>query len=247
MRKRKLILPLILLVVILVIGGIGIYLLKKYHIETIYVEGNTHYTDEQIIDMVMTGELDYNSLLLSMKYQNKEITDVPFVQTMDINILSPDTIKISVYEKSLAGYVEYLGRYLYFDKDGVVVESATTKTNGIPLVSGLVFDYVTLYEQLPVENKKVFDKVLDITKLLAKYKLTTDRIYFASDEDMTLYFGGVRVLLGDGSNIDERITRLQYILPELTGLKGSLDMRNYKDSTDTVTFVEEKEKQDYIL
>ncbi|MBQ0042771.1 MAG: cell division protein FtsQ [Lachnospiraceae bacterium] len=237
MKKKKLILPLVILAIILIVGGVGIFIIKKHTIENIYVEGNIHYTNEQIIDMVMTDPMDYNSLFLSMKYSGKEIRDIPFIEKLDVNVLEPDTIKLMVYEKSLAGYVEYLGRFIYFDKDGIVVESTKVKTLDIPLVSGLKFESVTLYEQLPVENPEVFDKVLDITKLLSKYKLSTDRIYFSENRDMTLYFGGVRVLLGDGSSIDEKITKLQYILPELEGHQGALDMQNYTGADDTITFV----------
>ena len=42
---------------------------------------------------------------------------VPFVEKMDVSVVDPHTIKIEVYEKALAGYVEYLGHYMYFDKD----------------------------------------------------------------------------------------------------------------------------------
>ena len=63
---------------------------------------------------------------------------------MDVNILTPNTIRISVYEKALAGYVEYLGRYMYFDRDGTVVESSSERTRGIPQVTGLRFDYVVV-------------------------------------------------------------------------------------------------------
>ena len=239
--KKKFILPLVLLVLILAIGGAGLYILKKYSITNIYVEGNTHYTDDQIVDLVMETRLDHNSFFLSRKYKHKETPDIPFVEMMEIKVLAPDTVKIMVYEKSLAGYVEFLGKYLYFDKDGIVVESSSSKTNGIPLVSGLAFDYVQLYEPLPVEKPEVFTKILDITKLLSKYKLAADRIAFDRDLNMTIHFGNVRVLLGDGKSIDEKITRLQYVLPEVLGLSGVLDMKNFSGEEDTVTFIRDKE------
>lgn len=229
----------IILVVLIAIAGVCLYIHYKYQVTNIYVEGNTHYTKEEIIDLVMVNRMDYNSIYLSMKYKNKEITGIPFIQAMDIKILSPDTIKIIVYEKSLAGYVEYLGKYLYFDKDGIVVESSSEQTSGVPQVSGLSFDSITLYEKLPVEDDTVFQSILNITKLLSKYKLTADRIYFSGVDEMTLYFGQVRVSLGTSDYIDEKITRMQYILPELTGMAGVLDMRDYQDATDNVTFIQD--------
>ena len=241
-RKRKTKIRYLVLIGILVlliaVLGTGAYILSKYTVRTIYVEGNTHYTDAQIIDFVMESRLDYNSVYLSLKYKNKDITGIPFVQAMDIKILSHDTIKIMVYEKSLAGYVEYLGRYMFFDKDGIVVESSSERIGGIPQVSGLAFDSVALYEKLPVEDDSVFNSILSITKLLSKYELTADRIYFAGKE-VTLYFGNVRVMLGTSEYIDEKVTRLYYILPELSGRSGVLNMKDYKDTSDNVTFVQD--------
>ena len=56
----------------------------------------------------MSGPLGNNSLYLSLKYRDRGIQDVPFVDVMNVSILAPDTIKITVYEKALAGYVKYL-------------------------------------------------------------------------------------------------------------------------------------------
>lgn len=238
-HKIRLIILITVLVVIASLAGAGLYIWKNYQITMVYVEGNTHYTDEEIIDYVMGGRFAHNSIILSLMYKNKEIKGIPFVQAMDIKILSRNTVKIMVYEKSLAGYINYLGRYFYFDKDGIVVESAAQRMDGIVQVSGLSFESVTLYEPLPIENDSVFGSVLSITQLLSKYKLASDRIFFSEDYEMTLYFGSVRVLLGTSAYIDEKVTRLQHILPNLAGKSGVLDMRDYQDVSDTVTFMED--------
>lgn len=212
------------------------YVIKNYTVTTVYVEGNVHYTNEEIIAMVMEGKYGDNSLLLSLKYREKSITDVPFIEKMDVSVLDQHTIKIEVYEKTLAGYVEYLERYMYFDKDGIVVESSQEKTPGIPLVTGLSFDHVILYEPLPVEDTGIFQSILNITQLLNKYNLSADRIYFGSGDTLTLYFGNVRVSLGEGVNLDEKIMRLQYMLPELEGRSGVLRMENYTEETKNISF-----------
>ena len=53
---------------------------------------------------------------------------------------------------------------------------------------------------------------------------------------MTLYFGGVRVTLGSGEDLDKKIMRLQYILPELEGKKGTLPMEKYTEDTKLIPF-----------
>ncbi len=215
------------------------YITTAYEVTTVYVDGNVHYTNEEVMDMVMGGRYGNNSLYLALKYRNKGIEGVPFVEKMDVHILSPNTIRISVYEKALAGYVEYLGRYMYFDRDGIVVESSEDRTSGIPQVTGLKFNYVVLNELLPVENDEIFKRILDITQLLNKYELMADKIFFDSSYDLTLFFGEVRVMLGSNSDIDQKIIRLKNILPELEGKKGTLQMENYTEDTKNITFQQE--------
>ena len=91
------------------------YVKSAYTIRTVYVEGNLHYSEEEIKAIVMEGFLGDNSLYLSWKYKNRGIEGIPFVDVVDVNILSPDTIKIIVYEKVLTGYIRYLDTYMYFD------------------------------------------------------------------------------------------------------------------------------------
>ena len=213
-----------------------LYVSQKFKVRTVYVQGNKHYTNEEIQNMVMSGKLGDNSIFLSLKYRNKGVENVPFVEKMDVEIMSPDTIKIYVYEKALAGYVEYLGRNMYFDKDGIIVESSAEKTLGIPQVTGLDFGYVVLYEKLPVENDTVFRLVLNITQVLNKYELATDRIYFDSKYQITLYFGDAKAKIGGDDYLDEKVMKLKTILPELEGKKGTLHMENYSEDMQNITF-----------
>ena len=111
-------------ILLLALGGGAVALHSVYTVRTVYVEGNVHYTEDEIMEIVMSGPLGDNSLYLSLKYRDRGIQDIPFVDVMNVSILAPDTIKITVYEKALAGYVKYLDTYMYFDKDGYVVESS---------------------------------------------------------------------------------------------------------------------------
>lgn len=217
------------------VAGYG-YIIVNYTVTKVYVEGNIHYTNEEIMGMVMEGRYGNNSLLLSLKYKNRSVEGVPFVEKMDVSVEDPHTIRIEVYEKALAGYVEYLERYMYFDKDGIVVESSKERTPGIPQVTGLSFDHVLLHEPLPVEDKSIFRSILSITQLVNKYNLSVDRIYFGSDDSLTLYFGEVRVSLGAREYLDEKVMMLQDILPKLEGQRGTLRMENYTEDNRNIPF-----------
>lgn len=216
--------------------AIALFLSYHYAVRHVIVEGNKHYSAQEVQAMVLKGYLGDNSLYLSLKYKNKEIKGIPFIDTMDVIIVSNDTIKISVYEKALAGYVEYLGRYMYFDNDGMIVEAAKVTTKGIPQVTGLNFDHVVLYEKLPVENDEIFQNILTITKLLNKYDVICDRIQFDSSYNVTLGYGKVKVNIGKLENLDEKLMQLPYILPSLEGESGTLDLQNYTQESKSVSF-----------
>lgn len=234
--KRIIILSVILFLLLTLFVSGYIYIVENYTVTTVYVEGNLHYTNEEIMAMVMDGRYGNNSIFLSLKYRDKGIDDIPFIQTMDVSVEAKDTIRIKVYEKAVAGYVAYLGRYVYFDRDGIVVETAEEKTAGIPQVTGLSFSHVILHEPLPVENQSVFEDILNITQLLEKYSMPVDKIYFSPDYEVTLIFGDARVAMGGSDDIDEKMMGLQYMLPSLEGKSGTLDLRDYTEDTRMISF-----------
>jgi cell division protein FtsQ len=228
--------------IIIILGIINIllcaiyYVLIHYEVRTVTVDGNQHYSAEEIKAMVMTGYLGDNSLYLSLKYKTKDIEDIPFIETMDVVVQSNDTIKITVYEKAVAGYVEYLGRYMYFDNEGIIVEASKVTTAGVPQVTGLSFDHVVLYEKLPVDNDEIFQNILTITKMLNKYDILCDKIMFDSNYSVTLGYGDVKVSIGSLDDLDEKLMQLPSILPSLEGEKGTLDLQNYSSDKKTISF-----------
>lgn len=236
--KRKIIIKILAAAAVFAVLAAGaFYVIQTHTIQTVYVEGNVHYTEDEIKSFVMEGFLGNNSLYLSLKYKNRGVEDIPFVDVMDVSILSPDTIKITVYEKALAGYVKYLDTYMYFDKDGYVVESSSVKTQGVPQITGLDFDHVVLGEPLPVEDDGVFANILEITQLLNKYELSADKIYFHSADEVTIYFGDVKVSVGKtGESLEDKIMLLPDFLQQLEGKSGTLQMENFDGGNGQFTF-----------
>jgi len=227
---------------ILILICVGILVVRdKFEVTMVDVSGNDHYTTAEIRDMVMEGPYGNNSIYLYLKYNNKSIDDIPFIEKMDVKIESPTHIRIDVYEKAVAGYVEYLGHYIYFDREGIAVESSTEVIEGIPFVTGLNFDHVVLHQKLPAKNEEVFAKILSITQLLTKYDIPTDKIYFDNNEEITLYFGDVRVFIGTDKYIDEKINELSLLMPKLQGYKGVLSMENYKGEGGNFTLQKDEE------
>ena len=234
--KKALKLFIIFMIVFIVALGAIIAIREFCTVTQVDISGNEHYTDEEIKKLVMDGRYGNNSIYLYLKYNNKSVNDIPFIERMDVKILSPTHVKIEVYEKALAGFIEYLGHYLYFDRNGIIVETATKEIEGIPFVTGLHYDHVSLHEPLPVSDDMIFSRILTITQLLTKYNIPTDKIYFDAAEDITLYFGDARAFLGTDKYIDEKINELSLLLPKLQGYSGVLHMENYTGEGGSFTF-----------
>ena len=121
--------------------------------------------------------------------------------------------------------------YLYFDKDGYVVESSGMRTAGVPEIIGLDFDYMIVGQELPVEDRNVFNSILSITRLLNKYELKADKLYFKEGGEITVSFGNVKVALGNDVNtLDDKIMLLPELLPKLADQSGTLQMQTYAES-----------------
>ncbi len=238
-RTRLIINIVVILAIVAALLGTAYYLLTAYRIDPdkVIVEGNKHYSSNDIAGMVMEGPLGDNSLILSWKYKNKKITDVPFVDSISVTVSSKDSIRIMVFEKALAGYVKYLDRYIYFDKDGYVVESSNVLTEGIPQVTGIAFSSVEIGKKLGSGDADYFSKTLDITKLMDKYKLSVDKINFHDDGEVTLYFDNVRVSLGsDKAHIEDKVMNLPFFLENLQGMSGVLHMEEYDETNGMYVF-----------
>lgn len=144
-RIGKKILVFVIVFVIPALLFIGIF-----HIQHIEVIGASRYTPDQIKEFVFRDTPDSNSIYLYLKYKFFEREEPAFIEKIDVEMVSPNSVKIFVYEKMIAGCVEFMGEYMYFDKDGIVVESSSQKVEAVPVIQGLRFNEIILHQKLNI-------------------------------------------------------------------------------------------------
>lgn len=238
-RKIRLIIALILL---LILAALALIVWQVYRVKEVIVEGNEHYSKEQIEKFVLDDEYSWNSLYVYLKYRFMEMEQVPFVDTMEISLEDPKTLKIYVYEKETIGYlyISSIDQNAFFDKDGFVVETSKEMIEGIPRVEGLNCDKVVLYEKLPIKDKDILRSLLSASQSLKKNGVVPDEIWFEENGNLNLIYGDIKVLLGGGDKLTNKILRLSYILPQLEGKKGVLHVENWTENTTDIIFDQEK-------
>lgn len=237
-RKRNGIIIFVILFIMAVC--IGILAMQRINNKSIIIEGNEKYTNDEMINFIFKSDWDKNPFVLYYKTKYGKQETIPFVDEYEVEIVSFSSVKITVYEKKIIGYVSYMGTNMYFDKDGTVVESSGEVVEGIPLVTGLQFDTIILYEELPVGDDEIFSLILDTTQTLQKYGIGVDKLYISEGKEVTLYIGEIEVLLGKNEDLNDKIRSLNDMLPNLTGLSGTLDLRVYNENNTGYTFKKSK-------
>lgn len=219
-----------------------ILLLISTRVNKITFLGNRQYSSEELKKLIFSEDLDYNSAYAFVKDKWKPHKTLPFVDRYELHWKNPFSLDIIVYEKNIVGYVEYMSGNLYFDGDGIVVESTKKKLPGIPKITGLKFSKVSLYKTLPVEDKAVFRDILNLSASLKAENLECNHIDYDAMSNATLYMGDIKVLLGNNEDMEQKLSSLKDILPALSGRKGTLDLTKYRGRKEKEAYVFREEK-----
>ena len=179
-----------------------------------------------------------NSLYVVVKHRFLSKGDVPFVDTMEVTLEDPHTLRVSVYEKGILGcfYIDTIGQYAYFDKDGFVVETSTEEIPEVPKITGITCEEVVLYEQLPLEEAGVLGNLLSLTQTLKKYDLLPQEIHYDKNLEPTLTYYDIKVVVGSDDYLTQKVVRMSAILPQLSGLIGTLHLETWTPDTTDIIF-----------
>lgn len=233
MKKRhKLGITAIVFLVLFLLAA-GLYSLRIVSVQ--YV-GNTRYSEEEMDQLLFEEGYERNPIYCFFANHYLEKKEIPFIETYDIEFISWNSVKVTVYEKSIAGYVDYKGFYMYFDKDGIVVESSKELLEGVVKIEGLDFEHIVLHQVLPVEKKEVFNLILALTQMLTKYEIDVDKINFDGGMNIWIYRKDVVVQVGGDVFLDEKMAKLKDLLPNLEGLSGMLYMDDFSEETEEFRF-----------
>ena len=240
--------------------------INYYSLQNVTVLGNVHYTEEEIRAEVTKGIFGKNTWVVSHLKSSFMPDDMELIDQIDVTMKDHHTLQITVQERQLIGYVQYLDCNLYFDSEGRVMDSVIreeengtdtadgesealtaeavgkTATSFVaamkeaPLITGLSFTHAQLHEILPVSDDSVFYTILGIARMINKYDINPDAVNFDENMQITLTYGNLTVNLGKDELIEEKLTRMAAILPSIEGKSGILHMEDYTSTTQNIVF-----------
>lgn len=215
-----------------IIIGVAVFLL--FYLQEITVSGNEHMTEQEIMDVVCNDKYSVNTLYILGKYAVGKGEVPPCLERMKIRMEAPWRLKVIVEEKPIVGYIQNGDKYDFFDKEGLVIFESSELIEGLPYIEGIDVGEVRLYQYLKSDDTRIFEQILEASREVAKYGLTSARIVGEGDE-ICLDIGNIRVRLGKSVSA-EQIAQIPPILEKLGDRAGTLHLENYSEMNSTITF-----------
>ena len=221
---------LLMLVSILTVGAAVILMFFNFEKARIY--GNTKYSQQQIESFITRGTLGDNTFVMALKYHHRKVADIPFVDRIDIDIVSPSTVRVNITEKPTDGCIFYNGNNVYFSKEGIIQTVSGRKVEDTTIVNGIVLTHSNTGTQIMAKNQLGLDLSLELMRAADKYGVQVDTIDVDARNNLTFSIGDVKVRIGK-TGYDNKMFRLHRIYPYLEGRSGVISMSGYKDTYDS--------------
>lgn len=107
-----------------------------FRVDDVVVQGNRRYTAQEIIDVAGVKTGDNLFALRSAKLSRELRGRLPYIRTVSVRRMLPDTLVITVTEGSAVAAVAYEGAWWLMDADGKLLEQ-TASPGGVSVVTGI--------------------------------------------------------------------------------------------------------------
>lgn len=214
----------------LAVIAVTVFCIFFFRVKKVSIEGNTYYSQQQMAEMFQTNIFEKNILSFWLLDKLSLTPSLDFVREYEVSYPNVNEIHIKLYEKTIVAGIAYSNQYIYFDKDGMVLQSADKAVEGIPLFEPDSMTTFTLYKKIQMENEDLLGQIINLANLFQHYRIKWDRVQFGENSEVYLYSGDIRVDLGKKDNYDEQISALASILEQMQkeGKKGTIDMSSYE-------------------
>ena len=217
----------IFLLVIAIAAVTSSVILWNTPISEINVYGTIQYTEDEVKQLIFSDSSDQRFLSLWLKDKLGKHKNFLRITSYELEFENIHKVNVYIRENVMIGCVSYGGSYLYFDKDGVVVESRTTRLENIPIVEGLSYQEIVLGQKIKSDYDGIFQNAVRLAQILQNLGIAANSIYCSQDDNFQFVVNEISVELGDSSNLEEKVTEYYAMQEVLEGRSGTLYLDNY--------------------
>ncbi|MEA4899396.1 MAG: FtsQ-type POTRA domain-containing protein [Christensenellaceae bacterium] len=214
----------------------GFVVSRVFVVRRVAVSGNERVGDQQIVEL--SGILPGRSIFtVDRAAVARAFEREGNVALTDVEVVWPDTVRLSVRERTRAAVVNHLGMSIAVDEAGVVIEVLRSLPEGaLPVVTGLS---ATGYQPGRQVRSSVPTQVDAMASVLgaARSQGLTELISELNVSDLdNLYLmtrAGMMVKLGDAASMDAKLMWMQSALNSLTAegaSSGTINVASGKDA-----------------
>ena len=229
-RQRRKSIAVKILAGIAILAAIGAVFLASpvFAVRVIEMNELQYFTKEEICSRIglETGD---NGVFFNKGRAEKLLENDKYISEADISFRFPDTMVITIDENRICGYINYLGNYLYIDREGRVIDVKSETQESLPIIEGLKFSSFTVGEVMQVQNEEAFEAALIISKAMSKYEVEGKAVSInvSNTDSIYAYVDNIKVLLGDTSRMEEKIKTMAEAVAEIPeGDMGTLDLQD---------------------
>ncbi len=228
-RKVKRILFYTLTLVLLLTVCCVLSLTVFFKIDDITVEGESRYSDEDIIGASMIS-LGDNLILCNTSPGEGEIWErFPYIENVDIHKKLFNKIIITVREAVPSSVIESDGKYVLLSESGKIIDISGKKQADVPIIMGAKLANPRLSSSVKYKDSSVEDYIKSILEGAGKYSFGVLRVIDISNLSRIVLTTntGLNIVLGTPDNIDHKMNTAKRIIDEKSisnNAEGVLDV-----------------------
>lgn len=226
--KRRLKIVLKWLGAIAILAGIVCFALLSpiFNVQNIEVTGNSKLTKEEIVSLSEISKNENIFKILTLKSE-EQIKQNAYVESVKVNKNFPNTIEISIKERTPKFLLEFGNGYVYLNSQGYMLEISSQKLN-LPIIIGTKTteeQYITgnRLEQEDLEKLGTAIKIMDVATNNGIENLVTS-IDISNENNYKIYFETEKktAYLGDCSNLETRMLYVVAIIKNEKNIEGEI-------------------------
>lgn len=213
MKRRRRFFGLILLIALLA----GIYYgsgLDYFLIKSIQTKGNVKYSEEEIVALAKAQKNVNMFRVRVLPWQDNLLQD-PYISEAKVRRRLPDQVRITVKERKEKYAVEYDGKIIMIDGEGIALRFASEVPEGFSVIGGIPLEEVKLGQKIEdLEKLESPQKALKMFADLQEAGIPAQKIVF-SDVLISIHIFENLIFKTEYENIQTNLQNLKGILADL--------------------------------
>ena len=213
----------------LFIGILVILNLDFWVIKTITVDGNKHYSYDEIVQC-LDIPYEQNIFKYNLSKAKENIESLPYINKVKLIRKLPSEIQVKVEERNSTyiAYVKDNNIYVLLDQNGVILsEISLSERNDEILIFGLNFvDHIVYGEELTDLEKDKLNRFITVYETYMANNVGKDITSVSlTQSNVVLTLNNVLdIKLNYSGNLSYKMSLLKSILKQIEGKSGSVDM-----------------------